>query len=138
MANVKAALTGKCPRCLQAKIFKNKSVLPLSQTTDMLEKCPVCAQKTELEVGFYYGTGYLSYALTVGLLIASFVIGVVLFGVSFRDDTVLYLLGVDIVLIILIQPWLMRFSRVLYLSFFVPTIQNWTKKSEHFEEVPTS
>ncbi len=131
MANIKAALTGKCPRCVEGYLFKNKSVFPLSQTTDMVERCPVCDQKTELEVGFYYGTGYLSYGITVGILIASFVIGALFFGVSFRDNSVLYLLGFDVLFIILIQPWLMRFSRVLYLSFFVSTEKDLVKKNEH-------
>ena len=33
----------------------------------MNKECPVCGQPTEIEVGFYYGTSYVSYALTVAL-----------------------------------------------------------------------
>ncbi len=117
--NIKSAFKGTCPKCDQAYLFKNKSVFPLKETTDMVEACPNCGQKTELEVGFYYGTGYLSYAITVGLVIASFIIGVAFFGVSFSDNSIFYLLGIDILLLVLLQPWLMRFSRILYLSFFI-------------------
>ncbi len=117
--NLKAAFTGRCPKCEQSRLFKNKSVFPLKESTDMVETCPSCGQKTELEVGFYYGTGYLSYGITVALVVASFVLGVALFGVNFRDNSIFYLLAIDILLLILMQPWLMRFSRILYLSFFV-------------------
>ncbi len=117
--NIKAALTGTCPSCIQGYLFKNKSVFPLKETTDMVEECPVCGQKTELEVGFYYGTGYLSYALTVGFMLLSFFVGYLLFDVTFADNSIFYLFGIDVLLLILVQPWLMRFSRVLYLSFFI-------------------
>ncbi len=112
-------MTGKCPRCNKGRLFKNKGIFPLKEMTEMVEKCPNCGQKTELEVGFYYGTGYLSYALTVGFVLVSFFIGYLLFGVSFKDNSIFYLFIVDIIILILIQPWLMRFSRILYLSFFV-------------------
>ena len=29
----------------------------------MYENCPVCSQKYDLEPGFWYGTGYVSYGL---------------------------------------------------------------------------
>ena len=32
---------------------------------DMNKECPVCGQPTEIEVGFYYGTGYVSYVLSI-------------------------------------------------------------------------
>ncbi len=117
--NLKAAATGTCPKCNEGKLFKNKSIFPLKEMTDMVETCPECGQKTELEVGFYYGTGYLSYALTVGFMLLSFFVGYLLFDVSFKDNSIFYLFVLDVILLILIQPWLMRFSRILYLSFFI-------------------
>lgn len=117
--NLKAALRGKCPRCNEGDMFKNKSVFPLKEAVDMVKECPVCGQKTELEVGFYYGTGYLSYGLSVGFVVLSFILGVVFFDVNFLDNSTFYLLGIDVALLFLLQPWMMRFSRLLYLSFFV-------------------
>ena len=85
----------------------------------MPERCPVCGQKMELEVGFYYGTGYVSYALTVGLLgIYGLIFGLTA-GFSYKDNSVFWFLGTGIAGLILIQPWLMRLSRVLYLNMFV-------------------
>jgi hypothetical protein len=34
-------------------------------TMRMPENCPVCEQKFDLQTGFYFGTGYVSYGLTI-------------------------------------------------------------------------
>lgn len=88
---------------------------------EMHEKCPVCGQPTEIEVGFYYGTGYVSYALTVALTVATFIAWKVLIGLSFDidDNRIFYWLGTNIVILIVLQPPLMRLSRSLWLSWFV-------------------
>jgi hypothetical protein len=85
----------------------------------MPERCSVCGQKMELEPGFYYGTGYVSYGLTVGLLAIYAVIFAFTIGFSYRDNSVFWFLGTGILALILLQPWLMRISRVLYLYMFV-------------------
>ena len=88
---------------------------------EMHEHCPICGQPTEIEVGFYYGTGYVSYALTVALTVATFVAWKVLIGLSFDidDNRIFYWLGTNIVILIILQPPLMRLSRSLWLSWFV-------------------
>jgi len=86
---------------------------------DMPERCEVCGQKMELEVGFYYGTGYVSYGLSVALLGAVFVAYWMILGLSYKDYSIFYALGAAIAIVLLLQPWLMRISRVLYLYGFV-------------------
>jgi uncharacterized protein (DUF983 family) len=112
-------LTCKCPRCRRGKMFKGYSAYNLKHTLDMHEYCPVCNQKMEPEVGFWYGTGYVSYALTVAISVATFIASIVLFNVSFMNNSVLWWLGINSVFLILIQPWLMRFSRSMYIYFFI-------------------
>jgi hypothetical protein len=85
----------------------------------MPDKCPECGQKMELEVGFYYGTGYVSYGLTLALMGASFILYAIVFGLSYKDNSIFYALGVGVAAAIVLQPWLMRISRVLYLYMFV-------------------
>ncbi|MBL7718125.1 MAG: DUF983 domain-containing protein [Flavipsychrobacter sp.] len=109
----------KCPNCRKGNMYVNKSYFPLSKMLEMPETCPVCGQKMELEVGFYYGTGYVSYALTVGLIGIFFVAYWLIFGLSYLDNSVFYALGASVGLVLLLQPWLMRISRVLYLYMFV-------------------
>ena len=85
----------------------------------MKETCPVCGQRTEIEPGFYYGTGYVSYALSVAICVASFIAWWVIIGFSIHDSSLFWWLGFNALLLIGLQPWLMRLSRTIWLSWFV-------------------
>lgn len=100
-------------------MYTNKSVLPLGNMLDMPDRCPNCGQKYELELGFWYGTGYVSYAISVALIGVLAAAYAVLIGFSWKDNSVFYFIGIMIAAMILFQPWIMRYSRVLYLYFFV-------------------
>lgn len=115
-------LTMRCPRCRRGPMFKNGNPyksLKLSNIFDMHENCPVCKQKYDLETGFWYGTGYVSYALAIAVSATTFVAWLVLIGVSVDDSRIFWWLGLNILLLVVIQPWLMRLSRVIYMRFFV-------------------
>lgn len=120
----------KCPNCRKGNMFITPSIFPLNKLLDMPERCEVCGQKMELEVGFYYGTGYVSYALTVALLGISFVAYWIIFGLAYEDYSIFIALGVSVFIVIIMQPWLMRISRVLYLNIFVKYGKGNTMKSE--------
>ncbi|TDX00170.1 DUF983 domain-containing protein [Dinghuibacter silviterrae] len=122
-------LNMRCPRCRRGRLFKDYSAYNLKHTTDMNEECPVCKQPTELEPGFYYGTGYVSYALSVALIVAWFVAWWVLIGFSSEDNRIFWCLGSCIGFLFLLQPWLMRLSRTVYLWFFV-------RYDPHYREHP--
>lgn len=91
----------------------------------MNDNCPVCDQKTEIEQGFYYGTGYVSYALSVAFSASTFVAWWVLIGFSINDNRVFWWLGINTILMLVLQPWFMRLSRSVWLSFFVKYNENW-------------
>lgn len=120
----------KCPKCRKGNMFTNKSIFPLKKLLDMPERCTECGQKFELEVGFYYGTGYVSYALSVGLFFINLVWYWLIFGLSYYDNSMYYYLVTSTVIVLLLQPWLMRLSRVIYLNFFVKYKQGTVMKSE--------
>ena len=102
----------------------------------MNERCPVCGQPTEIEVGFYYGTSYVSYAITVAISVATFVAWWVLLGFSLNDNSIFYWLGFNAFLLIVLQPLLMRFSRTLWLSWFVKYDPNWREsKAANYERI---
>ena len=127
--------TMRCPRCREGLLFKSKNSikkLSSSHILDMPETCPECGQRFELEQGFWYGTGYVSYALAIAVSVATFVAWIVLIGVSTDDNRIFYWLGFNGVLLVLLQPWLMRLSRVIYLYLFVRYDENY-KKSIPFE-----
>ena len=114
-----STLTNKCPRCRQGDLFVSKNPYRLSEITTMHEHCPVCNQATEIEVGFYYGTAYVSYALTIAFSVSTFVAWWVLIGMSLDDNRFFWWMGTNAVLMILMQPLFMRLSRSIWLSWFV-------------------
>ncbi len=114
--------TNKCPRCRRGEMFNNKSAyrnLSLKHIFAMPDVCAECGQKYDMEPGFWFGTSYVSYALTVAMSVATFVAWYVLIGVSVNDSRIFWWLGTNAVILVVAQPWLMRLSRVLYIRFFV-------------------
>ena len=109
----------KCPNCRRGDMYINKSIFPLKTLLKMPEHCPVCGQKMELEVGFYYGTGYVSYALTLVFFFLAFIFYWFALGISYKDNSIFYYLISTSLVTVFLQPWLMRMSRVIYLYFFV-------------------
>ena len=100
----------------------------------MPTRCPECNQLYELEVGFWYGTGYVSYVLSVLLSVITFVAWYILIGMSVQDNRFFWWLGINVFLLIVLQPWLMRLSRVIYLYFFVRYDPNYkTTKGKTFD-----
>ncbi len=108
----------KCPRCRKGDMFIHKSSYQKG-FMKMHDRCPVCGQVMEIEPSFYYGTGYVSYSLTVALTVATFIAWWVLIGFSFKDHRFFYWIGFNAVFLIALQPYLMRLSRTVWLSFFV-------------------
>lgn len=130
-ALIPSVLKMKCPNCRQGHMYVNKSIFPLKELLKMPDHCPVCGQKMELEVGFYYGTGYVSYGLSVGLTFLLAIVFALTWGFHIDDNSIFIFLAADILLLALFQPWLMRISRVLYLYLFVKYGKGATMQSEH-------
>lgn len=114
---LKRVFLHQCPRCGQGNLFTHKWY-QLGHVNSLKDQCEVCGQRTHLEPGFYHGTGYVSYALTVGLSIISFVSFYLITGITIRDARIFYWLLGNTVTLVLMQPWLMRLSRSLWLSWF--------------------
>ena len=91
----------------------------------MNERCPVCGQLTDIEVGFYYGTGFVSYLLAVIISVITLVLWWVFIGFSFQDNRFFWWMGLNAFLLLVLQPWLMRFSRSLWISWFVRYDPDW-------------
>lgn len=115
----------KCPRCRQGDMFANSNPYHLSQTMKMNETCSECGQAFDLEVGFYYGTSYVSYALAVAVSAATIVIWWMTIGLSVNDNRLLYWMIVNGIILIGLQPIFMRWARTIWLSFFVHYDPDW-------------
>jgi hypothetical protein len=105
----------------------------------MHDHCIICGQPTDIEVGFYYGTGYVSYVIALMLSIITFLLWWILIGFSFEDKRFIFWISFNAVLLVTLQPWLMRFSRSLWISWFVRYEPTWsTTRPDDSERINTS
>jgi hypothetical protein len=118
-------LACRCPRCRIGKLFKYPPTWRFNRNTEMNKYCPVCGQATDIEVGFYYGTGYVSYFIALLLTGVSFLLWFLIIGFSFSDSRFLYWVILNSIALLASQPWLMRFARSLWLSMFVKYDPDW-------------
>jgi hypothetical protein len=99
----------------------------------MHETCEVCGQHFDIEVGFYYGSGYVSYGITVAISLLTFFLWWLLIGISYNDNRIFYWLILNAVLILALQPVLMRISRTMWLAMIVKYDSDW---KIHLAEIP--
>ncbi|MBP8114967.1 MAG: DUF983 domain-containing protein [Chitinophagaceae bacterium] len=122
-----STLTCRCPRCRDGKLFQHPVSISFKKNMLMNKECTVCRQPSEIEVGFYYGTSYVSYGITVGLSLLSLGLWALTIGLSTEDNRFFIWMGVNAVLLIVLQPWLMRLSRSFWISWFVKYDPDWKK-----------
>lgn len=115
----------RCPRCREGKLFQHPLSIHIKRNMEMYEICPVCRQPTNIEIGFYYGTGYISYLVALFISGISFLLWFLLIGFSYKDQRFLVWIILNSVLLLVLQPWLMRFSRSFWLSCFVSYDPDW-------------
>lgn len=114
-----SVLTNRCPGCRKGKLFLQPNPYKLKSMMQMHENCTICGQPFELETGFYMGTGYVSYGLSVLLTGVCFVFWFFTFGISIRDNSIFFWLGANTIILLLLQPLLQRLSRSIWIACFV-------------------
>jgi len=109
----------KCPRCRQGKVFPYSSLnlLQFSKTND---NCPHCGLMFEHETGFFWGAMYVSYAFSTLIMIVFGVMGINL------EWSFTKIVSILVPTILLLTPFLYRYSRILLLYFISP--------NRHFDE----
>lgn len=106
-------IKNKCPRCHKGDFFVSSNPLDFKQNLKLHERCPSCDLKYMIEPSFFYGAMYVSYALTVAIAIATFIICMLL------DLDLIWTLSSIIIVLILMIPYLVRISRLIYINLFV-------------------
>lgn len=108
-----AVINCKCPQCREGSIFTNRAY-NLKSFTKMPEDCPVCDFRFEREPGFFYGSMYVSYALSVGI----FLVTVVILQLVVEEPTLAnYIISVSTAAVLL-YPLTFRYARVIFLNIF--------------------
>jgi hypothetical protein len=106
-------------------MFQVKNPYRLRTTLKMNDHCPVCAQPLDMEPGFYYGTNMISYGLAVVVCVTTLLLWWATIGFSLHDTRFFWWMGINALALVALQPPLMRISRTVWLSFFVPYSPHW-------------
>ncbi len=80
------------------------------------DECEICGQKMKSERN---NGGGINYALTMLLFFLNLCWYWPIFGLSYKDNSVLYYLITSTIIVLLAQPYLMRLSRMIYLYLYV-------------------
>jgi len=116
-------LTGTCPRCQEESMYVEPNPYLITKVYEMHEQCSHCGLKYKIEPSFFYGAMYVSYALTVAIGVAAFIIAKVFIGL----DLVQSFIAIVVALIALI-PITARMARNIYINMFVHYDKNTVKK----------
>ncbi len=120
MANqIASVVKMKCPKCGEGDLFKNKNPYQFKGFFEMPDRCTNCNQDFMIEPGFYYGSMYVSYGITIGLTVAVFVAMTILNVFSIARFII-----ADVVTLVLSLPYVFKMSRALWLSLNVKSSSN--------------
>ena len=107
-------LTGTCPKCQNESMYLDKNPLHFNKILKMHENCGHCGLRYQIEPSFFYGAMYVSYGLNVAIGIAAFIISFVFFDSNLKVAFI-----VIIASLILSFPFVLRWSRNIYINMFV-------------------
>lgn len=107
-------LTGTCPKCQKESMYFDQNPLHIGNVLKMNEKCSHCGLKYQIEPSFFYGAMYVSYGLNVATGIAAFIVSYLIFNSSLKVAFISIITS-----IVLLFPFVLRWSRNIYINMFV-------------------
>ena len=109
-----SVLFNKCPHCHEGDFFITKNPYDLKNFEKIHAQCPNCKKSFMKEVGFYYGSMYASYGLTIALGLTLFLVMCVVFELP----ELVFLISFCIIALLL-WTWIFRTARLLWINLFV-------------------
>ncbi len=106
--------SSKCPRCAEGDIFPQKNPYILSTLFKTHTYCSNCGLKFVFEPGFFYGSMYVSYGLTIAIFVATYLVHTYFFEPSLAE-----IMMVLAIVLIIASPFVFRISRVTWMNFFI-------------------
>lgn len=105
----------KCPYCREGKFYRSHPY-DLKNAGETLDECPACRRSYSVEYGFYMGAMYLSYAMSIIVGFAAYLLTVWLFP-SLPMGWQIVVVGVAT---LLLAPLVYAYSKVMYGNIFLP------------------
>lgn len=102
-----------CPRCHEGKVFISKRTFH-PKFDKMYANCLHCGLKFERETGFFYGSMYVAYGLSIALSVIVFVA-----FYAFIDLPLWWYLVINSIALLIMVPINFRVARMIWINFFV-------------------
>ncbi len=116
----------KCPLPHRQHVCRSQSLQTEKKTMKMHQTCT--GVRPAIRPGGWillYGSSYVSYGLSIAISVATLVAWWVLIGFSTQDNRFFYWMAVNGIILIGLQPILMRLARSIWIAFFVRFDPNW-------------
>lgn len=96
----------------------------------MNDVCPHCGFRFEIEPGYFYAAMYVSYALSVGQVVAA---GMITYQITKSESPWVYL-GVLMAAILIFAPFNFRYSRLILLHYLTPKVKYDPKYEDQLQD----
>lgn len=107
-------LFGVCPKCHSESMYSNNKAFSITAPLKMNKTCSCCGLKYEMEPSFFYGSMYVSYAVSIAFAVVAFVLSYQVFNTSL---TIAFI--AIVVTLVALMPVIMRLSRNIWINLFV-------------------
>ena len=110
-------LFNKCPKCHVGKFWASDNPFKnmFFSTENSCKTCENCSLDYELETGFWYGSMYVSYSISVAVMLLFWSLTTSLFSTITTFNEILII----VIAIILVSPLNYHVSRLIWINFFV-------------------
>ncbi|MDN5202832.1 DUF983 domain-containing protein [Fulvivirgaceae bacterium BMA10] len=112
-SGLEAIIKAKCPQCREGNMFQYP-LIRVDKFSKMNTYCPNCKLRFEVEPGFFIGAMYISYAFSIGIFL---ILGLSLYHIFGDPELWVYLATIPTSVVVL-MPFIFRYSRVLFLHWF--------------------
>ena len=115
-------LFNKCPKCHMGSFWATNNPIKnmFFSTEYSCKTCENCSLAYELETGFWYGAMYVSYALSVAIMVLFWT----LTNFFYPQINIFNEILIIVTAILLVSPLNYHLSRLIWINFFVKYIPN--------------
>ena len=114
MSKLYSVVRLKCPRCHKGDLFTKSNPYSFKDSMKMPDRCPVCNQDFQIEPGFYIGALWTSFPIVIFIM----TLLSILLLVFIKMELEWFFVSITVILLLL-QPIIIRLGRVIWINIFV-------------------
>lgn len=109
-----SVLFNKCPHCQEGDFFVSKNAFDFKEFAKINPVCSKCGENFMKEVGFFYGSMYVSYGLTIALGVGMYLVMCLLLKLSELSFLISFVAAG-----LLLWTTIFRKARLVWINLFV-------------------